>query len=247
MSFVRVEQVVKRFGRKVVFDGLDLEVAEGERLGVLGPSGVGKSVLLKMILGLLCPDRGRIFVGDRDVTRLSEVALREVRRRVGMVFQGAALFDSLTVFENVAYGLAERGEPAAEIAARVRECLALVDLPRTEALLPEQLSGGMRKRVAIARAVAPRPEIVLYDEPTTGLDPQAAGKIIELIRQVSETAVVVTHDLDCVYRTCDRIVLLEAGRAIWTGPTAAAQTDPPEPLRRFLGEPTPWNNVEASR
>jgi phospholipid/cholesterol/gamma-HCH transport system ATP-binding protein len=247
---IRFERVVKKFGRKVVYDGLELEVRRGETLAIVGRSGAGKSVLLKLLLGLLCPDRGRIFFEDREITNLSERKLREVRLRLGMVFQGSALFDSMTVFDNVAYGLVEQCWRTEDIGARVRECLALVDLPRVEGLLPEQLSGGMKKRVAIARAVAPRPEILLYDEPTTGLDPRAARTITELIRTLAEktrvTSLVVTHDMDCVYRAADRIALIDSGRVGWSGDAREAAQAPPEPLRRFLGEDQPWSNLEPS-
>jgi phospholipid/cholesterol/gamma-HCH transport system ATP-binding protein len=240
--------VAKRFGRKVVLDGLDLEVRRGETLAVVGRSGVGKSVLLKLILGLARPDRGRIVIGGEDITRLGERELRPVRMRMGMVFQGGALFDSLSVFENVAYGLVEHGWPADRIGARVRECLGWVDLGATERLLPEQLSGGMRKRIAIARAVAPEPEVMLYDEPTTGLDPQTARTITELIRALADrlqvTALVVTHDMECVYAAADRIALLEGGKVSWTGDAREAAEAPPEPLRRFLGEDASWSNAE---
>jgi phospholipid/cholesterol/gamma-HCH transport system ATP-binding protein len=207
-------------------------------------------VLLKLVLGLIRPDRGSIVFEGRDLTRLAERDLREVRRRMGMVFQGGALFDSLTVFENVAYGLTERGWPDERIRTRVRQCLGLVDLAATERLLPEQLSGGMKKRIAIARAIAPEPELMFYDEPTTGLDPKTARAITELIRALAErlhtTALLVTHDMECVYRAADRIALLEEGRVGWTGDARAAEEAPSEPLRRFLGEDASWSNVEVS-
>ena len=249
-AIVRFIGVHKRFGRKVVYDKLDLDVWRGETLAVLGRSGVGKSVMLKLLLGLLSVDRGRILFDGRDISRLPERAMREVRLRLGMVFQGSALFDSMTVFDNVAYGLVEHGWPSAKIAPRVRECLELVQLARTEALLPEQLSGGMRKRVAIARAVAPEPEVLLYDEPTTGLDPRASLAVTDLIRTVAEktraTSLVVTHDMDCVNRTADRIALVEHGMIGWTGGAREAAEAPPEPLRRFLGEDE-WRNAELSQ
>jgi phospholipid/cholesterol/gamma-HCH transport system ATP-binding protein len=239
---VRLEKVHKRFGRKVVFRGLDLDVQGGETLAIVGRSGIGKSMLLKLVLGLVRPDAGRVVVRERDVSRLSERELREVRLQLGMVFQAGALFDSLPVFDNVAYGLVEHDWAREEIGPRVRECLRQVDLAGTEQLLPEQLSGGMKKREAIARALAPRPEILLYDEPTTGLDPRAAGKITHLVRTLAEgrvTSLVVTHDMDCVYEVADRIALIDEGRVVWTGEAQAAQADPPLPLRRFLGEDDP--------
>jgi phospholipid/cholesterol/gamma-HCH transport system ATP-binding protein len=239
---IRVVDVHKRFGDQVVYAGLDLEVYPRETLVLLGRSGSGKSVFLRMLLGLLRPDRGQIWFDGQDVARLSEKQLRPIRRRVGMVFQGSALFDSLTVEENVAYGLAESLRwPADRIAARVAECLHLVDLQGTERLLPESLSGGMRKRVAIARAVAPEPEVVLYDEPTTGLDPATARRIQRLIRRLAErlgvTSLVITHDLAFAFSVADRVAVLGDGRLAWAGPTAAARRYPrPPALARFLGE-----------
>lgn len=248
-DIIRFDSVVKKFGRKVVYDGLDLVVRRGEILAILGRSGAGKSVLLKLLLGLMRPDRGRIYFEEREISRLPERRLRDVRLRLGMVFQGAALFDSMTVFENVAYGLVEHGWSREAIEPRVRECLGLVDLHRTEGLLPEHLSGGMKKRVAIARAIAPQPEVLLYDEPTTGLDPRTARKITELIRVLAEktrmTSLVVTHDMDCVFRAADRIALVERGQIVWAGDARSAAEAPSDPLRRFLGEDESWSSIEG--
>ena len=238
---IRCEGLAKRFGDKVVLDGFDLEVRRGETMALLGRSGTGKSVLLKLLLRLLDPDRGRIWLDGVDVAGLAEAELPAVRRRMGMVFQGSALFDSLTVAENVAYGVVEHLRwPRDRVRARVAECLALVDLAGTEDLLPGALSGGMKKRVAVARAIAPGPEVLLYDEPTTGLDPATAGHVNRLIRSLEErlgvTSLVVTHDMASVLQVADRLALLEGGRNVYTGPVALARAAPPPELRRFLGE-----------
>ncbi len=230
--------VDKRFGDKRVLDGFSLEVRHGETMSLLGRSGAGKSVTLKLLLGLLRPDAGRILLAGEDLTRLSERELARARRRMGMVFQGSALFDSLTVADNVAYGLRERRRPAAEIRGRVAECLRLVDLPGSEGLLPEALSGGMKKRVAIARAIAASPELILYDEPTGGLDPatahQVTGLICALRGRLGVTSIVVTHDMDACFEVADRIALLARGRVAWLGDGAEAREAPPPELLQFL-------------
>jgi phospholipid/cholesterol/gamma-HCH transport system ATP-binding protein len=228
----------KSFGPKRVLDGFSLEVRRGETMALLGRSGTGKSVTLKLLLGLLRPDAGRISFAGHDLTEMSERELSRVRQRMGMVFQGAALFDSLTVAENVAYALRERRVPGDQIRERVAECLRMVDLPGTEELLPEQLSGGMRKRVAIARAIATSPELMLYDEPTTGLDPATAHQAIDLIRSLQRrlgvTSIVVTHDMDACFQVADRIALLALGRIVWLGGAEEAQDAPPPELVHFL-------------
>jgi phospholipid/cholesterol/gamma-HCH transport system ATP-binding protein len=237
---VAYEGVHKRFGAKVVLDGFDLEVERSETLVLLGRSGVGKSVSLKLLLGLVRPDRGSVRFDGQELVGLSEKQMAPIRRRIGMVFQGGALFDSMTVFENVAYGLLEHLRwPAARVRARVEECLGLVDLPGVERLMPSALSGGMNKRVAIARAIATAPELLLYDEPTTGLDPATAEHVNELVRSLPRrlgvTSIIVTHDMDSAFKVADRLAVIEKGRIVWTGPAAEAQATPPEPLARFLG------------
>ena len=236
---IELRGVRKAFGASLVYDQLDLAVRRGETLGVLGPSGSGKSVLLKLIIGLIKPDAGVILVDGEDITPLGERALREVRRKVGMVFQGAALFDSLTVGENVAYGLREQVRwPPARVRARVAECLAEVGLPAIEAMWPADLSGGMKKRVGLARALAVGPEVILYDEPTTGLDPTNSRRINELIMKMQErhgvTSLVITHDIASALRVATRIALVDERRICTPVAVAVARDAPPPSLETFL-------------
>ncbi len=208
---VRFENVNKSFGHKVVFVGLDLAIRTGETLTVIGGSGTGKSVLLKMLIGLLDADSGRILFDGAPLADEKDFA--RTRRRVGMLFQGGALFDSLTVGENIAYPLLERGQVArGELASIVAGKLSMVGLEGIEDLKPSQLSGGMQKRVALARAIATEPEVILYDEPTTGLDPANASRINHLIRHLQGllgvTSIVVTHDMQAAFYVSDRIALL---------------------------------------
>jgi phospholipid/cholesterol/gamma-HCH transport system ATP-binding protein len=234
---VEFRGVRKAFRDKAVLRGLDLEIASGTTFTILGGSGSGKSVCLKHMIGLLRCDAGRIAVFGRDVTRLAEREWVELRRDFGMVFQGAALFDSLTVYENVAYPIREHLDwDEGRVRERVRECLAGVGLAGVEPLLPAELSGGMRKRVGVARAIALRPRIVLYDEPTTGLDPANSRRIGQLIlslqRELSATSVVVTHDLELCFAVSDRVALLKDGRLAACGPPGELR-DHPE-LRTFV-------------
>jgi phospholipid/cholesterol/gamma-HCH transport system ATP-binding protein len=236
---VQLSGVHKRFGDKVIYRGLDLAVKRGETLTVLGPSGVGKSVMLKLLIGLHRADGGRIVVDGNDVGALDDHGLRGLRRKVGMLFQGAALFDSMTVGENVAYGLREHFEwPDAKLKARVAECLSWVGLPDTEALRPADLSGGMKKRVGLARALAPGPEVILYDEPTTGLDPGNTRRINELIVSLQErlgvTSIVITHDMAAALEVADRVALLERGRIELLVDVEEAQKSPPRQLEQFM-------------
>jgi phospholipid/cholesterol/gamma-HCH transport system ATP-binding protein len=236
---VKLEGVRKAFGDKRVYEGLDLQVRRGETLAVIGPSGIGKSVLLKLIIGLHRPDAGRIVVGDVDVTRMDEAELREVRRKAAMLFQGAALFDSMSVGDNVAYGLHEHYRwPEDKVAARVAECLAAVGLPGIEAMRPADLSGGMKKRVGLARALAPGPEIILYDEPTTGLDPTNTRRINELIvslqKKLGVTSIVITHDMDSALAVADRVALLSGGKIALIADGPEARSNPPAALERFM-------------
>jgi phospholipid/cholesterol/gamma-HCH transport system ATP-binding protein len=238
-AYIRCQDVEKGFRGKPVLRGVSLEIQEGETLVVLGGSGGGKSVLLKHMNGLLRPERGEIEVDGVPLGTLEEDELVEVRKKVGMLFQMGALFDSLTVGENVAYGLIEHRllDPAG-IRARVREVLAMVDLAGSEGLKPAELSGGMRKRAALARALALQPRALLYDEPTTGLDPVVAAKINHLIRDLQRrlnlTSVVVTHDLQSAFLVADRIAFLYDGRIRFVGTTAEARATRDPHLHEFL-------------
>jgi len=223
---IAVRGLRKSFGRKRVLDGLDLDCASGESLVVIGGSGTGKSVLVKCILGLLRPEAGSIRIDGVETVWLPRVARERLMQKFGMLFQGSALFDSLSVWENVAFGLVQgRGmerQPAQETALAK---LAAVGLgPEISLLRPAELSGGMQKRVALARAIAAEPEIVFFDEPTTGLDPIMADVINDLIvkcvREVGTTAVSITHDLVSARKIADRIAMLHQGRIVWHGPTA---------------------------
>jgi len=236
---IRLEGVAKRFGDHTVFRDLTVAFCRGETTVVLGSSGVGKSVMLKLILGLLRPDAGHVFVDGIDVTGLSEARLIPVRQRFGMVFQGAALFDFMTVYENVAFAMREhKNWPEDRIRETVRQKLALVDMEGTENLLPEELSGGMRKRVGLARAIAIDPEVILYDEPTTGLDPVTADTINELIlrcqRELKTTSIVVTHDMTSAYKVGDRLVMLHEGAVIADGTPEAFRRHPDIRVQRFI-------------
>jgi len=207
----------KSFGSQSVLSGLDLRIETGEALVIIGRSGGGKSVLLKHLIGLIQPDAGDVIVDGENIGHMDERALLRVRRKFGMLFQSAALFDSLTVAENVGFALRDsRGHTNGEAARRVAEALEMVELPGVENKKPSELSGGMRKRVGLARAIVYRPEIVLYDEPTTGLDPIVADTIDQLIIRVCErlkvTSIAVTHDMRSAGRIGKRIVMLHEGR-----------------------------------
>jgi len=216
---IEYRDVDKRFGAQVVLDGVNLSVRRGETLTIVGRSGTGKSVMLKTLTGLMPVDSGRIFVDGDEVTALDEDNLRGVRRKIGMLFQNAALFDSMTIYENVAYSLKEHTDfDEAKRFEVAQETLEMVDLHGVEDEFPGELSGGMRKRVGLARAIALRPPIVLYDEPTTGLDPITATVINRLIRRLQErlkvTSIVVTHDLESAFMMTDRIAMLHAGKIL---------------------------------
>ena len=237
---VELRAVSKAFGEKVVLDAVDLAVARGEVLVILGGSGSGKSVTLRHMNGLTQPDAGEVFVEGIEVSRLAEEELGEVRRKVGMLFQMGALFDSMTVFENVAFSLFEHTKMTGEeIAARVTEVLGFVDLgPDVLPLLPSSLSGGMRKRVSLARTIALKPDVLLYDEPTTGLDPVTAMTInrliVDLNSRLATTSVVVTHDIASALFVADRIAFLEKGRFAFVGTPAEARSSDVAALRAFL-------------
>src|SRR5690606_3319828 len=240
-AVIRIRDVHKRFGAMVVLDGVTLDVQDGETLALLGPSGTGKSVLLKHIIGLIRPDAGDIDVDGLHVPTLDRDALAKLRRTIGYVFQNGALFDSDNVYENIRLGLTDPNEFGDDAFARERvsECLRLVNLPdSTLAKMPSELSGGMRKRVGIARAIAGRPKYVLYDEPTSGLDPVNSDIIDGLIRRLNDelgvTGIMVTHDVRGAFRTADRIALLTGGKVVAEGtPDEFRASQVPE-VRAFL-------------
>jgi phospholipid/cholesterol/gamma-HCH transport system ATP-binding protein len=237
--FIKFSGVRKAFGKKVIFDDLTLQVRRGETMTLLGGSGTGKSVLLKLLIGLVRPDGGSIRFDGQELTALSEDALLPVRRRISMLFQGGALFDSLTVGENVAYPIREHLQLSErEIAERVADKLRLVDLPGIESMRPAELSGGMRKRVAIARAIAADPEVLLYDEPTTGLDPITTRRINELIlsiqRDLRVTSLVVTHDLPSAFLVSDRIAMLHERRVLAALPREEFRQSPQPAIQSFV-------------
>ena len=214
---IEIDNIHKSFDEHKVLTGLSLNIEKGKTTAIIGRSGCGKSVLLKHIIGILKPDKGRILIDNQDIATLDENKFNSLRLRMGMVFQGAALFDSLSVGDNVGFALIEHQRlPKEEIAHRVRESLAMVGLKGIEDLMPAELSGGMKKRVALARAVCIRPEIILYDEPTTGVDPITADTINELIKRLHDklrvTSIVVTHDMRSAYKVADWVAMLYQGK-----------------------------------
>ena len=237
--FVRFDDLHKAYGPKTVLRGASLDVYRGEVLVILGGSGTGKSVTLRHMLGLEAPDSGRVFVEDEDITDLPEEELYRIRKKFGMLFQSGALFDSMTVFENVAFPLREHTDMSEEeIARNVSEKLELVNLPNTEHLMPVDLSGGMRKRVGLARSIVLDPKVILYDEPTTGLDPITSQTINELIidlqAKLNVTSVVVTHDIHSAFSVGDRIAFLHQGVFEWVGSMDEARDSDHPKLREFL-------------
>lgn len=245
---IELRQVSKRFGDLVVLDGVDFEVRNGETVALLGQSGVGKSVLLKHINGLIRPDSGEVYVDGLNVNRLGRKELAKLRARIGYVFQAGALFDSMTVYENIKLGITDEAEQSDEeyCRQRVARCLEMVNLPPdVAAKYPAELSGGMRKRVGIARAIAGKPAYLLWDEPTSGLDPVNADIIDSLVEKLDDelgvTSVVVTHDVRGAFRVADRIALLKDGRirAMGTPEELRNSTDPAvqQFLERDLTEP----------
>jgi phospholipid/cholesterol/gamma-HCH transport system ATP-binding protein len=223
---VELRGVKKRFGPKVVLDGLDITIPAGQSLVVIGGSGTGKSVMIKCVLGILRPEAGDIYVDGKEVTRLRGRARDAMLRKFGMLFQGAALFDSMPVWENVAFGLIQgRGVARKKAKDIAFEKLAKVGLgPEVGQLSPSELSGGMQKRVGLARAIAADPEIIFFDEPTTGLDPIMAdvinNLIVDTVRGTGTTTLSITHDLNSARKIADRIAMLYKGKIIWEGPTA---------------------------
>jgi phospholipid/cholesterol/gamma-HCH transport system ATP-binding protein len=238
-AFVEFEDVHKAFGNKTVLDGVTFQIKRGETMVVLGGSGSGKSVLIRHIIGLHRPDRGRVVVDGVNIVDYDEEELTPVRKKVAMLFQGGALFDSMSVLENVAYGLREHTDMAEQaIHETVHQKLALVGLEGVENLMPAELSGGMKKRVALARSIAMEPRCILYDEPTTGLDPVTATTINEMIkdlqRRLQVTSVVVTHDIASAFLVGDRIAYLFEGRMHFVGTVNEARESTEPRLRHFL-------------
>ena len=222
-AMIAVRGLCKRFGDKVVLDGIDLDVEAGTSMVVIGGSGSGKSVLLKCILGLIEPDAGSIMIDGQDVLRLDEGARERLRSRIGMLFQAGALFDSLSVWENVAFGLlAQHKASRGDARARAGEILKQVGLdPSVGDLSPAELSGGMQKRVGLARAIAAQPSILFFDEPTTGLDPIMGavidGLIVDCVKRLGSTAIAITHDMASATRIGDRAAMLFRGKLVWQG------------------------------
>ena len=236
---IAIESVSKRLGTKQVLSGVDLNVSPGESVAIIGRSGTGKSVLLKHVVGLMTPDAGTVRVEGVDVPSLGTTELLTLRKRMGMLFQGGALFDSLTVGENVGLPLREHTDMAeTQIDLVVHEKLHLVGLEGSEDLRPSSLSGGMKKRAALARAIALNPKIMLYDEPTTGLDPITADLINRLIRRLQErlgiTSIAVTHDMRSAYHIADRIAMLHEGRIHAIGTPAEIQSTTDPAVRQFI-------------
>ncbi len=247
---IQLKDVYKAFGPKEILRGFSLEVLDGETLSIIGASGAGKSVTLKHVLRLIQPDRGEVWVDGQNVAGLEGDELAELRRTVGYVFQFAALFDSMTIADNVAMGLRRIPDMyEEEIRARVRECLALVDLQGVEGRYPSELSGGMVKRAGLARAIATRPKYLLYDEPTTGLDPITVTIIDRLMIRMSEelgvTGIVITHDMESAYRISDRIAMLHEGRLRTIGTVGEIRESADPLLRAFIeGRPELMESVQ---
>lgn len=236
---IELVDVHKAFGAKKVLQGFTLSIPVGQTTSIIGGSGSGKSVALKHIVGLLRPDRGEVWVDDDNVARLDQESVYRMRRKVGYVFQFAALFDSMTIADNVGMGLKRMdGYPDERIAERVEECLRLVDLDGYEERFPSELSGGQRKRAGLARAIATEPTYVLYDEPTTGLDPVTKAVIDDLIVRMSDelgvTGVVITHDMKSAFRISDRVAMLYDGRIRFVGTPDEVRTSDDPIVRGFI-------------
>lgn len=239
-AIVRVRDLCKSFGDHKILNGVTLDIEEGKITAVIGKSGTGKSVLLKNIIGILKPDSGQIFFRDQEITKMDQQELLEVRKNIGYLFQDAALFDFMSVEDNIKFPLVEQlgMKNGPELANRVRELLELVELPGTEKKFPSELSGGMRKRVGLARAIAVRPQIVLFDEPTTGLDPILAESIDGLIdmvnRELNMTCIVISHDIASVFRHADKIALLYDGVIQFSGTPEEALASEHAVLKKFI-------------
>jgi phospholipid/cholesterol/gamma-HCH transport system ATP-binding protein len=236
---IKIINLRKVFGNLVVLDGVSVDIPEGETLAIIGPSGCGKSTLLRLILGLDKTTSGQIFIDGQDVSKLSDTGLIKLRQKIGMVFQSSALFDSLSVFENVAFPLREHTRLSEnKIKEIVAKKLEMVDLTGKEKLMSSELSGGMQKRVSIARALAFDPKIILYDEPTTGLDPITSATIENLINKLAAglkvTSIIVTHQLSTVFRTAHRIIMLDQGKFIESGTVEETKRSKNPVVYRFI-------------
>ena len=236
---IEVKNLYKSFGKKHVLCGIDLTVKDGETLVIIGGSGTGKSMLLKNVVGLIKPDKGSIIIDGIDVTKAKKEELFDVQKNIGYLFQEAALFDSMTIEENVAFGLRNLSNLSEdEIKERVTSCLNMVGLKDIEKLKPAALSGGMKKRVGLARAIAYRPKYVFYDEPTTGLDPIMSDVIGSLIlylkNELNITSIVVTHDMQSAYKIADRIIMLYLGKVIFNGTVEEVKNTKNKYVRQFI-------------
>jgi len=239
MALISFKNISKSFGNNHVMADLSLDIKEGETITIIGGSGSGKSVLLKILLGLMLPDSGNVFFRGKDVTRMNEWELVDIRKDVGLLFQGAALFDSLSVFENVAYPIREHFHYSEEkIKALVHDKLKLVSLDGTENMATSELSGGMKKRIGLARAIATEPSVILYDEPTTGLDPANTMRINMLIRELQRklgvTSIVVTHDMASAFLVSDRLAMLYNRHIEFVGTTEEAKKSANSVVQNFI-------------
>lgn len=238
---IEFKNLIKSFGERTILKGISFSIQEGEILFILGTSGTGKSVLLKNLVGLLRPDSGEIWIDGQETSRLSERQYLEIRKKCGMVFQQPALFDSLTVFENVAFGLRKHYQLTEQvISERVKKALSLVNLSGIEHKLPTQISYGMQKRVSLARTVALEPKILLFDEPTTGLDPVTTTAVNQLISELSKklktTSIVVSHDMQCALAIADRIIVLDQGKIVDQGTPDELKRSTQPLVKDFLSE-----------
>ncbi|MCE9625429.1 MAG: ATP-binding cassette domain-containing protein [Deltaproteobacteria bacterium] len=238
--FIRFEKIQKAFDEKVIYTDLTLDIQKGETITIIGGSGTGKSVMLKLLLVLMKPDAGKIFFDGKNVLEIPNDELITVRKRVGMLFQGGALFDSMTVFDNVAYPLYEHYKDYSDekVAKIVHEKLEVIGLPDTADMMPADLSGGMKKRIALARAIATDPEVILYDEPTTGLDPTNTNRINDLILDLQKkfkvTSLVVTHDMNSAFKVSNRLALLYDKKIEFIGTKAEIDKSDNEVVRKFI-------------
>jgi phospholipid/cholesterol/gamma-HCH transport system ATP-binding protein len=248
---IEVSKVRKSFGDQVVLQSISFSVEAGESVAIIGRSGTGKSVLIKHLVGLLSPDEGAVRVEGQDLVGMSERQMLSVRQKFGMLFQGAALFDSMNVHENIAFPLRRSGvTDGAEINRRVEEVLGLVELPGVGGKMPSELSGGMQKRVGLARAIVHRPQIILYDEPTTGLDPVVADSIDQLMMRVrdqySVTSIVITHDMRCARRMGQRIIYLREGQVYLDAPAEEVFNSEDPQVSRFIRGEADLKEVDFS-